>query len=108
MPGRALILHPTISRDMTLDALAGAAGLHPALVERFVAYGLLEPVSSSEQVARFSAPTLRRLLTICRLRDDLGINLAGMAVVLDLLGRIEELRRELAASRRLTRAESNT
>lgn len=100
MPSHALILHPTIGRDMTLDALATAAGLHPALVERFVAYGLLEPANADEQVARFNAPALRRVLTICRLRDDLGINLAGIAVVLDLLGRIEELRRELAASHR--------
>jgi DNA-binding transcriptional MerR regulator len=99
MPGYAMILHPTVGRDMTLDALAAAAGLHPVLVERFVTYGLLEPVNADEQVARFNAPALRRVLTICRLRDDLGINLAGIGVVLDLLDRIEELRRELAASR---------
>jgi DNA-binding transcriptional MerR regulator len=107
MPGGALILHPTIGRDLTLDALATAAGLHPALVERFVAYGLLDPVNSDERVARFNVPALRRLLTICRLRDDLGINLAGVAVVLDLLGQIEELRRELAASRRSSREGSD-
>ena len=103
MPGRALILHPSAEGRMTLDALAAAAGLHPGLVDRFVEYGLLEPVNAGEPVIRFDASALRRLCTICRLRDDLGINLAGIAVVLDLLARIEVLRRGSAAARRPNR-----
>lgn len=103
MPGHALILHPSVGQYMTLDALAAAAGLHPGLVDRFVAYGLLEPVNAAELTPRFDAPAVRRLHTVCRLRDDLGINLAGIAVVLDLLGRIENLSRELAATSRSNR-----
>lgn len=103
MPGRALILHPSAEGRMTLDALSAAAGLHPGLVDRFVEYGLLEPVDVGEPVIRFDASALRRLCTICRLRDDLGINLAGIAVVLDLLARIEVLRRGSAATLRPNR-----
>lgn len=103
MPGRSLILHPSAEGRMTLDNLAAAAGLHPGLVGRFVEYGLLEPVNAGEPVIRFGTSALRRLCTICRLRDDLGINLAGIAVVLDLLTRIEVLRRGSAAGRRPNR-----
>jgi hypothetical protein len=35
-----------------------------------------------------------------RLRRDLGVNFAGAAVIIDLVGRIEELNRELAEMRR--------
>jgi len=35
-----------------------------------------------------------------RLRRDLGVNFAGAAVILDLVGRIEQLNRELAERQR--------
>jgi chaperone modulatory protein CbpM len=100
MPGRDLMLHPTVGQRLTLDALAAAADLHPALVERFVEFGLLEPVGTDARVVWFDVRAVRRLRTIRRLRDDLGINLAGVAAVLDLLERIEALQRELAKLRR--------
>jgi DNA-binding transcriptional MerR regulator len=100
MSGRELMTHPAAQGRLTLEALAKAAGLHPELVERFVAYGLLEPITVEERVVWFDLIAVRRLRTIRRLREDLGINLPGVAVVLDLLGRIESLQRELAELRR--------
>ncbi len=100
MPGRELMTHPAAQGRLTLEALADAAGLHPELVERFVAYGLLAPVAVEERVVWFDLVAVRRLRMIRRLREDLGINLAGVGVVLDLLGRIEGLQRELAELRR--------
>ena len=64
------------------------------MVERCCDYGLLEPVRTEEHVVWFDASAVPRLKTIRRLREDLGINLAGIAVVLDLLQRIEDLKRE--------------
>ena len=100
MPGRTLVLHPVLGRRLTLEAVASAAGLHPDLVERFVAYGLVEPACVEEGTPWFDLREVRRLRTIQRLRADLGINLAGVAVVFDLLERIEALQRELASLRR--------
>ncbi len=99
MSRQELILHPAVRNRITLEALAEAVGFHPGLVERFVAYGLLEPIAFDERVAWFDLTTVRRLRTIRRLREDLGINLPGIAVVLDLLERIEDLQRELAERR---------
>src|SRR5438309_5215616 len=53
MPGHELMLHPAVEQRLTLEALAAAAGLHSGLVEQFVAYGLLEPVSVVERVDWF-------------------------------------------------------
>lgn len=98
MTGHELILHPIAGGGLTLDSLAAAAQLHPDLVERYVAYGLVESLSAHDRMPTFELRSVRRLRTICRLRDDLGINLPGIAVVLDLLARIESLRREPAES----------
>ena len=101
MPGQQLMLHPTVDECLSLEALAAAADLHPDLVEQFVAYGLLEPVGVADRVPWFDVKTVRRLRTICRLRADLGINLPGIAVVLDLLERIEALHRVVKGVRRV-------
>ncbi len=98
MPGRDLTR--TNGHRLTLESLCAAANLHPDLVERLVAYGLLEPISRQESVLWFDVRAVRRLKKICRLRDDLGINLPGIAVVLDLLERIEVLQRQVTRLRR--------
>ena len=45
---------------------------------------------------RFDAACLPRLVAISRLRTDLGVNLHGVAVILDLVDRLAALQRELA------------
>jgi len=74
--------------ELTLDGLAACAGMHPDLVARFVDFGLLQPVFDSSKVLRLRA--------IQRLRRELGINLEGVAVVLDLVERLKTLERENA------------
>ncbi|HEV3448247.1 MAG TPA: chaperone modulator CbpM [Gemmataceae bacterium] len=96
MPGQNLMLHPAAAQFLTLEALAMAVDLHPQVIETFVAYGLLEPLSAAENELRFDVRAVSQLQTIRRLREDLGINLPGIAAVLDLLERIETLQRQLA------------
>jgi len=84
----------------TLESLASAAGVHPALVEKFVAYGLVAPMRIEDGVLWFDVAAVKRLRTIGRLRRDLSINLPGIAVAFDLLARLELLQRELADLRR--------
>jgi DNA-binding transcriptional MerR regulator len=79
---------------MTLDEMALHAGVHPALVERFVDFGLLQPLERDDARLFFKATDVPRLRTICRLRESLGINLAGIAVVLDLLDKLWAVQRE--------------
>ena len=78
-----------------LEELASAAGLHPALVERFVEYGLLEPAAGTGPRALFPASSVDRLRRIMRLRSELGVNLAGIAVILDLRDRLLRLQEEM-------------
>ena len=80
--------------QLTLERLAAAAEIHPDLVERFVAYGLLEPVEWVGPVALFDAAAVPRLQIIMRLRRDTGVNLAGIGMILDMLDRLRALERE--------------
>jgi DNA-binding transcriptional MerR regulator len=69
------------------------------LVERFVEFGLVHPTAKRGTLFLFDSSKSSRLRSIKRLRTDLGINLQGVAVVLDLLERLHNLERENASMR---------
>ena len=81
-------------RQFTLEALADRADLHPAVVERYVACGLLEPSEREGSRLYFDAAAIPRARLIARLRENLGVNMAGIAVILDLLDKVGALQRE--------------
>ena len=95
MAGRYnLVLMRDERQQLTLDTVAWCAGMHTALVERFVEAGLIEPVARQGEALLFDAAAISRLRLIGRLRDALGINVAGIAVILDLLDRMRALQRD--------------
>jgi len=78
-----------------LEVLAREAGLHPELVRRFVALGLLEPADGSVQAPLFWRDAAARLARAGRLRRDLGLNYAGAVLACELLERIDALEARL-------------
>jgi chaperone modulatory protein CbpM len=66
-----------------------------SLVE-MVEWGLLDVEGSSPETWRFDARALRRAQTAFRLQADLGVNLAGAAVIVELLDERGALARRLA------------
>ena len=96
--------HMTLRRiepeQLTLENLAACAGVHPTLITYFVEYGLLKPSTRTGTQWLFDTACITRLRTIERLRRDLGANLPGIAVILDLLDRLTSLQREVEQWRR--------
>ena len=86
--------------QLTLDALAACTGVHATRIAYFVEYGLLEPSARTGTQWLFDAACVARLRMIERLRRDLGANLAGIAVILDLLDKLASLQREVEQWRR--------
>ena len=86
--------------QLTLESLAACTGVPPARLEYFVEYGLLEPIARTGTQWLFDPACIVRLRMIERLRRDLGANLAGIAVILDLLDRLTALQREVEQWRR--------
>jgi chaperone modulatory protein CbpM len=78
--------------QLTLGELAQLCSAHAEWLVGLVDEGILQP--SGEQLAewRFSGICLIRARTVQRLQRDLGINLPGAALVLDLLEEPETLR----------------
>lgn len=89
-----IVLCRNEGQQLTLDALASCAGMSPALVERFVEFGLIDPIESGGARWLFDPSAIPRLCLIGRLRESLGMNLAGIAVTLDLLDRLRALKHE--------------
>jgi chaperone modulatory protein CbpM len=62
-------------------------------IATLVSEGILEPRGNDVEHWQFSVGSLRRVKTVIHLQRDLGVNLAGAALALDLLDRIAELER---------------
>jgi chaperone modulatory protein CbpM len=83
---------------LSLDGFAYRAGLHPDLVRRYVALGLVEADRDAAGRLWFRPAQLRTIARVQRLRAELSLNYAAIGLVLDLLDRIDELE-----GRRMTR-----
>jgi len=95
-PRFPIILGRLEPEQFTLEGLAARVGVYPALLESFMAYGLIEPIERVGTQVLLGVDSMERLRVIERLRCDLGVNLAGIAVILDLLDRLTALQREVA------------
>ena len=64
-------------------------------VIEMVEYGLLAPKGKTPSKWIFQSEDLKRLKTAGRLKQDLGVNVSGIGVVLDLLDEIMALKARL-------------
>ena len=69
--------------------------LHPQTLRYYDRMGLVAPERSTGNVRLYSPGDIERLRKIRRLRSDLGINLAGVDVILRLTDTIERLHVEM-------------
>ena len=81
--------------EITIVELCEVCSVEITLVEELVDEGILEPVGGVREQRRFPYSSVRRARTVVHLQRDLGLNLAGAALALELLDRIENLRAQL-------------
>jgi chaperone modulatory protein CbpM len=83
---------------LTLAELSHACAVQTGYIIELVDEGLLTPETEEEQephLWRFTSDQMRRARVALRLQSDLGINLAGVALALQLLDEIEALQQRL-------------
>ncbi len=80
---------------MTIVELSHASRTPQELIMTWVSEGVLSPAGSSPEDWRFSGDSLRRAKTAAHLTHDLELNVPGVALALDLLEEISELRSRL-------------
>ncbi len=81
----------------TLDEISHACSVRTEYIVELVDEGILEPMEQQREQRHwsFTGESLLRARKARRLQRDLGINLAGAAVVLDMMEEIEQLRERL-------------
>ncbi|WP_431219227.1 chaperone modulator CbpM [Leifsonia xyli] len=71
--------------------VAVGARVHPELVRRFVELGLIAAAVDASGRLWFAPDAPEQVRRIVRLHADLALNYAGIALVIDLLARIDAL-----------------
>ena len=80
---------------LTLDELSCACSVKIERIIELVDEGILEPLGRDLDEWCFPGPSLGRARVAMHLQRDLDINLAGVALVLDLMDELESLRARL-------------
>ena len=80
----------------TISIVARMVDLHPQTLRNYEDIGLVVPQRSDGNIRLYSPAEVERLRKINRLTQELGINLAGVEVILHMADQIEELRLQVA------------
>ena len=86
---------PEDPTELPLADVCRACAVQTEFVVELVEEGVVAPAGPEPQRWRFTYAHLRRVRVASRLQRDLGVNLAGAALALELLEEIEALRARL-------------
>lgn len=105
-----IVGHLVVDEEWSLDEVCRLCAVEREWMVELVAHGALELRDGGawqgqrepQQLAslRFGADVLRRVSLAARLHRDLGVNIAGVALTMELLERIDALERELSRTSR--------
>ncbi|MCZ7571065.1 MAG: helix-turn-helix transcriptional regulator [Ardenticatenaceae bacterium] len=88
-----------------ISVAAKLVNLHPQTLRHYERIGLITPARSEGNVRLYSDHDIEQLRKIVRLTDDLGVNLAGVEVILNMAEQIEELQEQMGRVEAELRAE---
>jgi MerR family transcriptional regulator, heat shock protein HspR len=78
-----------------ISVAAELAGVHPQTLRIYERKGLLMPARTAGNTRRYSDRDIQRLLTIQRLTQEEGLNLAGVKMIVEMEDEIDQLRRRM-------------
>src|SRR5512147_723290 len=79
-----------------ISAVAEQYQIHPQTLRLYEREGLLKPSRSDGNTRLYTDDDLDRLEVILKLTRDLGVNLAGVEIILNMRERMEEMQRQIA------------
>ena len=80
---------------LMISAVAERFEIHPQTLRLYEREGLIKPVRSAGNTRLYDEATVRRLETILTLTRDLGVNLAGVEVILQMNEQMEKMQVEV-------------
>ncbi len=78
-----------------ISVVAQRYNIHPQTLRLYEREGLLKPSRTEGNTRLYSDEDLERLETILSLTRDLGVNLAGVEIILNMRERIEQMQGEV-------------
>jgi MerR family transcriptional regulator/heat shock protein HspR len=84
----------------TIKVAAELCGLHEQSLRMYERRGLISPQRSPGNIRHFNDADVEQIRFIKRLVDELGVNLAGVEVIMHMRQQLLDAQRELAALRR--------
>jgi MerR family transcriptional regulator/heat shock protein HspR len=78
-----------------ISVVAKSYGLHPQTLRLYEREGLLKPSRTEGNTRLYSEDDLRQLEVILNLTRDLGVNLAGVEIILNMRRKMEQMQAEM-------------
>jgi MerR family transcriptional regulator/heat shock protein HspR len=78
-----------------ISSVAEQYGLHPQTLRLYEREGLLKPSRSEGNTRLFTEEDLERLEVILHLTRDLGVNLAGVEIILNMRAKMEAMQMQI-------------
>jgi len=78
-----------------IGVAAQLCNIHPQTLRQYERLGLINPQRAGAKNRLYSDSDIRRIKQIQRLTQDMGVNLAGVELILRLLDEMEDMRREV-------------
>jgi len=78
-----------------ISVAARLCALHPQTLRMYERLGLVRPARIGSKNRLYSEEDIDRLRQIQRLTQDMGVNLAGVEVILGLLERMQKMQEEM-------------
>jgi MerR family transcriptional regulator/heat shock protein HspR len=78
-----------------ISAVAEQYQLHPQTLRLYEREGLLKPSRSEGNTRLYTSEDLERLDVILKLTRDLGVNLAGVEIILNMREKMSEMQRQI-------------
>ena len=79
-----------------ISVVAKSYGIHPQTLRLYEREGLLKPSRTEGNTRLYSEEDLRELEVILNLTRDLGVNLAGVEIVLNMRRKMEQMQAEVS------------
>src|SRR5512132_2795689 len=82
------------AKTYTISAVADQYGIHPQTLRLYEREGLLKPSRSEGNTRLYTDSDLERLELILSLTRDLGVNLAGVEIILNMREKMDAMQQE--------------
>lgn len=82
------------AKKFTISVVAEQYGVHPQTLRMYEREGLIKPSRSAKGTRYYTEEDIERLELILNLTRDLGVNLAGVEIILNMREKMKQMQRE--------------